>query len=654
MAIGAVERLTPSGVLAELRACDRAEREASARRLQLACLWADLHPSITDLPFASTAGPDLFADDLAVAADAVAEFAAVHGVATGDGRRLIAAAMELRDRLPQMWEQVSDLRLPAWKAELLAHQTLPLGDSAVGWVDAQVGLLGERLSVRGAKKLVLMARAAFEPDGLPDPAERRWVRVTANTGDLAGSGWVEGQLDVPDALDLEAAIRAIAADLAAQGSDESLDVRRAHALGILARGVLGQPVLPLVGAAGTAATRSDASPGPASEPDCGTVEEVDAAQVSVQPQTQRFDENYPEDATGEATPPEAANDEIALPEVANSDATCPEAANGEDTGCEVASGEVDWPEAANDEIAWPEVANGGAHCSEVATREVAWPEVANVAATCPEAQTCPGAPTCPEARPGPDIVGGCADRSADSRHSNGAIAAAGPVEQDGGTTLAAKGTGPDLGTGARPDTVDAGGDTPSDAQARRAQTGEGRPVLLYVHLRLDSFLNGNTADLAEVGTTAQLVTVDQVRRWCATAGRVTVRPVIDLNLDRCVRGYQPTDLMKEQIALRDSTCVFPHCTRPARPVKGRRNGREFGFDADHVIPYDDGGETDTANLAPLCRRHHRLKTHTAWDYQCIGAGEYLWQSPIGVEFLRTTTGTVELPEFEKRRRRQIA
>ena len=104
------------------------------------------------------------------------------------------------------------------------------------------------------------------------------------------------------------------------------------------------------------------------------------------------------------------------------------------------------------------------------------------------------------------------------------------------------------------------------------------------------------ADLAELGTTGQLVTVDQVRRWCATAGRVTVRPVIDLNLDRCVRGYQPTDLMKEQIALRDRTCVFPHCTRPARPVKGPRIGREFGFDADHVTPYDDGGETDTAKL----------------------------------------------------------
>ena len=487
MAIGAAERLTPSGVLAELRACDLAERAASARRLELACLWADLHPQLTDLPFASTAGADLFDEGVAVAADAVAEFAAVHGVATGDGRRLIAAAVQLRDRLPLTWEHVLELRLPAWKAELLAHQTRPLGDPASGWVDAQVGLLGGRLSVRGAKKLVVMARAAFEPDGLPDPADRRWVEVTANTNDLSGSGWVEGQLDVPDALDLEAAIRVIAADLAIHGCTDALAVRRAQALGILARSVLGQPVLPVNAPEDRAVTSSDAQ---------SRVEPGVVAEVSLQPQRSR-----------RARPTEP-----------------------------------------NDQADF---------------------------------------------------------------------------------------------------TLDA-------VQDSQLGLGEGRPVLLYVHLRLDSLLGADPTDLAELGTTGQLVTVDQVRRWCGTAGRVTVRPVIDLNTDRCVRGYHPTDLMKEQIALRDRTCVFPLCDRPARPVKGRRAAQRFGFDADHVIPFDAGGETDTANLAPLCRRHHRLKTHTNWRYQRIGAGEYLWQSPHRAHFLRTTTGTVELSDFEKRRRRRIA
>ena len=46
MGIGVQEMATPQLVLAELHACDHAERAASARRLELAVIWADLHPGI--------------------------------------------------------------------------------------------------------------------------------------------------------------------------------------------------------------------------------------------------------------------------------------------------------------------------------------------------------------------------------------------------------------------------------------------------------------------------------------------------------------------------------------------------------------------------------------------------------------------------------
>ncbi len=49
---------------------------------------------------------------------------------------------------------------------------------------------------------------------------------------------MQAVLDLPDAVDLEDAIRAGAARLAEQGSTDSLDVRRAQALGLLARGEL--------------------------------------------------------------------------------------------------------------------------------------------------------------------------------------------------------------------------------------------------------------------------------------------------------------------------------------------------------------------------------------------------------------------------------
>ena len=56
--------------------------------------------------------------------------------------------------------------------------------------------------------------------------------------------------------------------------------------------------------------------------------------------------------------------------------------------------------------------------------------------------------------------------------------------------------------------------------------------------------------------------------------------------------------------------VFPGCRRDSR-----------GCDLDHITPYiptDEGGppgQTRAGNLAPLCRTHHRVKTHTAWDYK---------------------------------------
>ena len=164
-----------------------------------------------------------------------------------------------------------------------------------------------------------------------------------------------------------------------------------------------------------------------------------------------------------------------------------------------------------------------------------------------------------------------------------------------------------------------------------------RAVTLYLHLGHDQLATG--IGLAELGTTRQLVLFEQVRQWCGGAGSITIRPVIDLNTNREVTGYQVSPRQHEHIALRDKTCVFPHCTRPAHPIP-RVPGGPPSHDADHIAPYHQGGDTSTDNLACLCRLHHILKTHTAWSYQRIGPGEYLWRTPHGHHLLRTTTGTI--------------
>ena len=123
--------------------------------------------------------------------------------------------------------------------------------------------------------------------------------------------------------------------------------------------------------------------------------------------------------------------------------------------------------------------------------------------------------------------------------------------------------------------------------------------------------------------------------------KITVKPVIDLNADLSTPAYEVPDRIREQVILRDRTCVFPWCTRPARVC-----------DIDHVIPHDPDataegrqpGPTQTANLAALCRFHHRLKTHTAWRYRMTDNGCFEWTSPHGHHYRRDRTGTTAVDQ----------
>ena len=128
------------------------------------------------------------------------------------------------------------------------------------------------------------------------------------------------------------------------------------------------------------------------------------------------------------------------------------------------------------------------------------------------------------------------------------------------------------------------------------------------------------------------MTVEQVRQWCgAPEAHVNVKPVLDLTA--CCEADSDTvpDRLAEQVAVRDRTCVFPWCTRPARRC-----------DCDLTIPRGRAGPTCPCNLAPLCRHHHRLKTHSPWRYTTVEPGTYLWTSPHGYRFLRDPVGTSDI------------
>ena len=113
----------------------------------------------------------------------------------------------------------------------------------------------------------------------------------------------------------------------------------------------------------------------------------------------------------------------------------------------------------------------------------------------------------------------------------------------------------------------------------------------------------------------------------AFARGVTIKPVLDMNRSDAVDQHDPPEWMRDLVILRDGHCVFPGCNVDARRC-----------DLDHIDPYipiDEGGppgQTNPGNLAPLCRSHHRLKTHTGWDYKRLDDGHYAWNAPTGHQY----------------------
>ncbi|MDZ5663723.1 DUF222 domain-containing protein [Nocardioides sp. S-58] len=178
-----------------------------------------------------------------------------------------------------------------------------------------------------------------------------------------------------------------------------------------------------------------------------------------------------------------------------------------------------------------------------------------------------------------------------------------------------------------------------------ARSEDGLPVAreVVLHAHFDTGLDGLETVFGPTGRLEEgqrLVLLEQVKGWCRDSRtKVTVKPVIDLNAELSAPGYDIPDRIREQVILRDRTCVFPWCTRPARAC-----------DIDHVIAYDheadaegrQPGPTASSNLAPECRWHHRLKTHTGWRYDVTAPGVYEWTSPHGHHYRRDHTGTTRI------------
>lgn len=159
--------------------------------------------------------------------------------------------------------------------------------------------------------------------------------------------------------------------------------------------------------------------------------------------------------------------------------------------------------------------------------------------------------------------------------------------------------------------------SPGDAVPEtRPDAGPRVQVQLLIDLPTLLGLANNPAELGGHGPIppglARLLAADGTRR------RLVTDPLTGSLLDLGRTCYAPSRALREFIRTRDRCCVFPGCRQPAHRC-----------DTDHRQAWEKGGCTDACNLIPLCRRHHRLKTHSRWKVHRDRIGVVTWTSPVG-------------------------
>lgn len=106
---------------------------------------------------------------------------------------------------------------------------------------------------------------------------------------------------------------------------------------------------------------------------------------------------------------------------------------------------------------------------------------------------------------------------------------------------------------------------------------------------------------------------------CDPAIRPVVIDSLGQPLDVGRKDRLATDVQRAALGARDNGCIWPGCDNPHQ-----------WCDAHHVIPWQQGGETDLDNLTSLCRHHHVVTHLPGWEmFVHEATGEYAWRTPSG-------------------------
>jgi hypothetical protein len=211
--------------------------------VELAAHWADLnHPESQQRPVRPLPGAEQGRVLGGQGTPEVLEFTAAElgarmGTTVGSARALMADALDLRHRLPELWQLILAGRVPSWRARKVAQATRHLSRDAAMQVDAAVapsivGLPWGRFETLLTAKIIEADPQAAEERAKIWEAER-FVRA-GRTGQ-SGLKLLIAKANAGDVIWFMATLNRIAEILRLQGDLESPDVRRSKAIGILAQ-----------------------------------------------------------------------------------------------------------------------------------------------------------------------------------------------------------------------------------------------------------------------------------------------------------------------------------------------------------------------------------------------------------------------------------
>ena len=117
-----------------------------------------------------------------------------------------------RGTLPahRCWARLVAGELPAWKLASIAEQTICLSPEAAAFVDAHVAHVAHKIGPAQLDRLIQEAKARFDPEQAEADraaaAEAGHFDIALAEVGVTGRVRVDGDLDLADALDLEAAV----------------------------------------------------------------------------------------------------------------------------------------------------------------------------------------------------------------------------------------------------------------------------------------------------------------------------------------------------------------------------------------------------------------------------------------------------------------